>query len=365
MDNLPILPVNDESVKFLLDYLQTPSPSGMELQGQMKWMDYIGPYVDQMTMDVYGSVVGVINPDAPYKVVLEAHADEIGWNVNYISDEGFISVNRNGGSDAMCAPSKVVNIHNIEGVLVPGVFGYTAIHMRNREEDKVPKVEELFIDVGATSKDEVLGMGIDVGCKITYPDAPFLMKSNKLVSRALDNRIGGFMIAQVARMIKEAELNLEIGVYFANAVQEEVGLRGAEMLVNTIKPNVAIVTDVCHDTSTPGIDKKKNGDTKIGAGPVIAYAPSIQNKLRESIIKVADQNDIKIQKTSSSYSSGTDADAFAYGNGGTATALIKIPIRYMHTTVETADVGDISDAIMLMYKTITGMSPNDSFNYLK
>jgi putative aminopeptidase FrvX len=355
--------INPDSVKFVLDYLQTPSPSGMEVAGQRKWMEYMTNYVDEFQVDAYGSVVGIINPKAPYKVVLEAHADEIGWNVSYISDDGFITVNRNGGSDHMCAPSKIVNIHTIEGEIVEGVFGYTAIHMRDRSDEKTPKVEDLFIDVGASSKEEVLAKGIDIGCKITYPDAPMMMGDDKLVGRALDNRIGGFMISQVARLLRENQDELDFGVYFANAVQEEVGLRGAEMLVESIKPNVAIVTDVCHDTSTPGIDKKKHGDTKIGAGPVIAYAPSIQNSLRESIIKVANMNEIDFQKLVSSSSSGTDTDAFAYGNGGTPTALIKIPLRYMHTTVETANIGDINDAIVLMYETLKRMKPTDNYSY--
>jgi putative aminopeptidase FrvX len=355
--------ITGKSVQFLMNYLSTPSPSGDEVAGQKVWMDYIKDFVDVVETDSYGSAVAVINPDAPYRVVLEAHADEIGWNVSYISDDGFITVNRNGGSDTMCAPGRRVQIRNTQGVMVDGVFGYTAIHMREREGEKAPKVEELFIDVGADSKDDVLAKGIDIGCKITYPDTPFMIDGEKLVGRALDNRVGGFMIAEVARMIKESGVELDFGIYFANAVQEEVGLRGAQMLVESIKPNVAIVTDVCHDTSTPGIDKKKNGDTKIGKGPVIAYAPSIQNKLRESIIQVANTSGISFQKLVSSYSSGTDTDSFAYANGGTPTALIKIPLRYMHTPTEVAHVGDISDAIMLMYETVMQMYPDQNFSY--
>lgn len=356
--------LDKDSVNFLFKLLSTPSPSGDEVQGQTEWMKYMQNYVDEIQTDAYGSVIGVINPKAKYKVVLEAHADEIGWNVSYISDEGYIYVNRNGGSDHMCAPSKVVDIHTIDGTVVPGVFGFTAIHMRERENEKAPKVEDLFIDVGAHNKDAVLEMGIDIGCKITYPDLPFMMGKN-LVGRALDNRVGGFMISQVAKLIKDSGKKLDFGVYFVNAVQEEVGLRGAQMIVESIRPNVAIVTDVCHDTSTPGINKIKNGDTKIGKGPVIAYAPSIQNKLREFIINVANENEIPFQKLVSSSSSGTDTDSFAYGNGGTPTALVKIPLRYMHTTVETASTSDIIDAIKIMYETVIKMEADENYSYYK
>ena len=236
--------------------------------------------------------------------------------------------------------------------------------MRPRSEDeKAPKVEELFIDVGADTKDEVEDMGIHVGSKITYPDTPFMLNGNKLVGRALDNRIGGFMIAEVLRLLKLNEVGLDFGLYIVNSVQEEIGLRGAEMVAHRIKPDVAIVTDVCHDTSTPGIDKRKNGDTKIGKGPVIAYAPSIQNNLRDLAIETANYNDIAIQRTASSSSSGTDADSFAYSNGGVPTTLIKIPLRYMHTTVETAHVDDIKNAIELMYQVILQIQHRKDFNY--
>lgn len=347
-----------ESKEFLLDYLSTPAPTGNEVQGQKKWVDYITPFVDEVIHDAYGTAVGVINPGADFKIMLEAHADEIGWNVSYISKDGLITVNRNGGSDHMCAPSKVVDIHTNDGI-VKGVFGYTAIHMRERDSDKAPKVEELFIDVGVSSKEEVLELGIHVGSKITYPDTPFFMGNDRLVGRALDNRIGGFMIAEVVRKLVEEGFKPNYTIYLTNAVQEEIGLRGAEMIANRLKPNLAIVTDVCHDTSTPGIDVKKNGDTKIGDGPVIAYAPSIHNKLRDFAISIADYNCIDFQRIVSSSQSGTDTDAIAYSNGGTPSTLIKIPLRYMHTTVETAAMSDVNGAIELMYETLKNISIDD------
>ena len=272
--------MNDASMAFLEKYLNNASPTGFESSGQKIWMEYLKPYVDTFITDTYGTAVGVINPDAPYKVVIEGHADEISWYVNYITDDGLIYVIRNGGSDHQIAPSKRVNIHTKNGI-VQGVFGWPAIHTRNRDKEENAKIDNLFIDLGCENKEQVEKMGVHVGCVITYPDEFMVLNNDKFVCRAIDNRMGGFMIAEVARLLHENKKMLPFGLYVTNSVQEEVGLRGAEMITKTIKPNVAIVTDVCHDTTTPMINKKIEGETKIGKGPVITYAPAVQNNLRE------------------------------------------------------------------------------------
>ena len=324
--------LNQKSIDFLEKYLNNSSPTGHEANGQKIWMEYLKPYVDDFITDVYGTAVGVINPESKYKVVIEGHSDEISWYVNYISDNGLIYVIRNGGSDHQIAPSKWVNIHTDKGI-VKGVFGWPAIHTRKAGKEEPPKLDNICIDIGAKDKKEVAKMGVHVGCVITYPDSFQILNKNKFICRAIDNRAGGFMIAEVARLLKENKIKLPFGLYITNSVQEEVGLRGAEMITQTIKPDVAIVTDVCHDTSTPMINKKAQGDNTMGAGPVISYAPAIQNKLRERIIETAEKNKIPFQRHASSRSTGTDTDAFAYSNGGVASALISLPLRYMHTTV--------------------------------
>ena len=214
-------------------------------------------------------------------------------------------------------------------------------------------------------KEEVLELGVHVGCVITYPDTFFVLNKNKFVCRALDNRIGGFMIAEVARLLKENNIKLPFGLYVTNSVQEEVGLRGAEMITQTIKPNVAIVTDVCHDTTTPMIEKKSEGETKIGDGPVISYAPAVQNHLRELLIETAESNDIPFQRIASSRVTGTDTDAFAYSNGGVASALISLPLRYMHTTVEMVQREDVENVILLIYESLQKIKDGESFSYFK
>lgn len=356
--------LNKSSLEFLENYLNNASPTGYESGGQKLWMDYLKPYVDTFITDTYGTAVGIKNPDAPYKVVIEGHADEISWYVNYITDDGLIYVIRNGGSDHQIAPSKRVNIHTKNGI-VKGVFGWPAIHTRMRDKEEVAKVNNLFIDIGCETKEQVDKMGVHVGCVITYPDEFMILNENKFVCRAIDNRMGGFMIAEVARLLHENKIKLPFGLYITNSVQEEVGLRGAEMITKTIKPNVAIVTDVCHDSTTPMIEKKIEGETKIGKGPVVTYAPAVQNNLRELILETAMANEIPFQRLASSRVTGTDTDAFAYSNGGVASALISLPLRYMHTTVEMVHRDDVENVIKLIYETLLKLENEETFSYFK
>lgn len=353
-----------ESRQFLETYLNNASPTGFEASGQKIWLDYVKPYIDTYISDVYGSVVGVINPDAAYKVVIEAHADEISWFVNYISDDGYIYVTRNGGSDHQIAPSKRVNIHTAKGI-VPGVFGWPAIHVRDKSKEKSPDVDMLFIDTGCSSKDEVEKLGVHVGCVITYPDELMMLNDTYFVGRALDNRIGGFMIAEVARRISEKKKKLPFGLYIVNAVQEEVGLRGAEMISRRIKPDVAVVTDVCHDTQSPMYEKKKEGDFKSGKGPVLTYGPAVQNNLLDMLIGVAGKKDIPFQRAAASRSTGTDTDAFAYSAEGVASALISLPLKYMHTTVEMVHKDDVENVINLMYEFLVQLKAGHDFRYIR
>ena len=356
--------LNKKSLTFLEKYLNNAAPTGYEWDGQKIWMDYLKPYADEFITDTYGTAVAVINPKAKYKVVIEGHADEISWYVNYISDTGLLYVIRNGGSDHQIAPSKIVNIHTKNGI-VKGVFGWPAIHTRNKGKEETPKLDNIFIDIGAKDKKEVEKMGVHVGCVITYPDAFFILNKDKFVCRALDNRMGGFMIAEVARLLKENKKTLPFGLYITNSVQEEIGLRGAQMIAERIKPNVAIVTDVTHDTTTPMIEMKTQGDAEIGKGPVIAYAPAVQQKLRDLITDTAQANKIPFQRAALSRATGTDTDAFAYSGSGVASALISLPLRYMHTTVEMVHRDDVENVIKLIYESLLKIKDGESFSYFE
>ncbi len=356
--------ITPSSEEFLKQYLNNASPTGFESTGQQLWLDYLKPFVHDWDVDNYGTAYGIINPGKDFKVVIEGHADEISWFVHHISEDGFINVIRNGGSDHMIAPSKRVNIHTENGI-IKGIFGWPAIHTRHGDDAKLtPKIDNIFIDVGAENKKEVLDMGIHVGCVITYEDDMIILNDRYYVGRALDNRIGGFCIAEVARLIHENKTDLPFSLYIVNSVQEEVGLRGAEMIAHSIKPNVAIVTDVTHDTHTPLVNSKKHGDIQSGKGPSITYAPSVHNKLLKLIIQAAEKHDIPVQREASSRRTSTDTDAFAYSNGGVPSALISLPLRYMHTTVEMAHKQDVSDVIRLIYETLKHIEYKHNFKYI-
>jgi len=356
--------INKNSEDFLEKYINNPSPTGFESKGQKMWLDYIKPYIDTHIVDTYGTVVGIINPDAKYKVVIEAHADEISWFVHYITKEGFIYLRRNGGSDHQIAPSKRVNIHTKKGI-VKAVFGWPAIHTRKSGDEKTPTLDNIFLDCGCATKEEVEKLGIHVGCVVTYEDEFMTLNNKFYVGRALDNRIGGFMIAEVARLLKENKIKLPFGLYITNSVQEEVGLRGAQMIVETIQPDVAIVTDVTHDTNTPMLNKIKQGDIKCGDGPVLYYGPAVQNNLLDLIISTAEKNKIPFQRGAASRATGTDTDAFAFANGGVASALVSLPLRYMHTTVESVSMNDVENVILLIYNLLQKIKNNQDFRYLK
>jgi putative aminopeptidase FrvX len=210
----------------------------------------------------------------------------------------------------------------------------------------------------------VEALGVHIGAVVTYQDGFDELANSNYIGRAFDNRVGGFMIAEVARLLKENNKKLPYGLYIVNAVQEEIGLRGAEMISRRIKPDIAIITDVTHDTSTPMINKNIEGDISTGKGPSLAYAPAVHNKLLALVEKVATTKKIPVQWRALSRSTGTDTDSFAYSNEGCPSVLISIPLRYMHTTVEMLHRDDMENTIKLMYETLLTLSPKTNLNYL-
>lgn len=356
----------ESSMNFLKQYINTPSPVGFESSGQKVWLNYIKGFVDTTFTDPYGTAVGVINPEADFKVVIEAHADEISWFVNYINEHGVIYLKRNGGVDHQIAPAMRVLIHGKKGP-VKAVFGWPAIHTRHsgsEPKEPHPKPDNLFLDCGARNKKEADALGIHIGAVVTYQDGFDELAHDYFIGRAFDNRIGGFMIAEVARLINQNKKKLPFGLYVVNAVQEEIGLRGAEMIARRIKPNIAIVTDVTHDTTTPMINKIVEGDIACGKGPSLSYAPAVHNKLLAFTEDVATKKQIPVQWRTLSRTTGTDTDSFAYANDGCPSVLISIPLRYMHTTVEMLHRDDVENTIRLMYETVIALTPKTNLSYL-
>jgi putative aminopeptidase FrvX len=358
--------LTEKAFEFLRNYINNASPVGFEIGGQKLWLEYLKPYIDNHYVDPYGTAVGIINPNNKFKVVIEAHADEISWFVNYVTPEGLIYLKRNGGVDYQIAPAQRVIIHGKKGP-VKAVFGWPAIHTRQNTADQKelqPKTENLWLDCGAGNRKEVEQLGVHIGAVVTYRDGFDELANDFYIGRAFDNRIGGFMIAEVVRLLKENGKKLPYGLYVVNAVQEEIGLRGAEMIARRIKPNIAIVTDVTHDTTTPMINKNIEGDVKCGKGPSLSYAPAVHNKLLNLVEKIASKQKIPIQMRALSRSTGTDTDSFAYANDGCPSMLISIPLRYMHTTVEMLHKKDVENTILLMYHTLLSLTPNTNLSYL-
>jgi putative aminopeptidase FrvX len=358
--------LHKETLGFVTQYLNTDAPTWFETAGQKVWIDYVKPYVDTRYSDVYGSVVAVINPKAKYKVVIEAHADEISRFVKYITDDGFLYVCRNGGSDHMIAPSKRVRIYG-EKWIVKWIFGWPAIHTRraNFKDEPIPKVDSIFIDIGCQNKQEVLDLWVHVWSVVVYDEQMSVLNDRYITGKSLDNKIGWIIIAEVARMLHKKNIKLPFALYICNSVQEEVWLYGAKMLARNIKPNLAIVTDVCHDTTTPMINKMIEGDTKCGQGPILDIAPAIHRGLLDIVIQSAHKHSIPFQRLASSFTTSCDADEFAYSGKGVPTVALLAPTRYIHTTVEMTAIQDLLWTIDLVVATLQKIPDGHDFSYLK
>jgi putative aminopeptidase FrvX len=318
-------------IDFLENYANAISPSGMEEEAQTIWADKMSEYSDNMISDNFGSVCSIINPGKDFRVMIEAHADEISWTVNVITNNGFIYLKKNGGADELIPPSKRVWIMTKDGGKVPAVFGWPATHIRDKKIG--PDAKSVYLDLGARTKAEVLKMGVSCGDPVIFQEG-FVNMGQYVCGRGLDNKVGGYILQQVARKLKENNIVLPYSLYIVNSVQEEVGQRGLYMISKEIKPHIGLVTDVCHDTNTPMINKTDYGDIDSSGGPVISYAPSVNKELNDFICNVGKNNKIPIQKKVSSIRTGTDLEAVAYSGKGIPASLISVPMRYMHTTVE-------------------------------
>lgn len=333
---------------FLKEYINTPSPSGYEmlLGGQKVWIEYVKQYCDRVETDDYGNAYAFYGK-GDKTILFDAHGDEIGFFVFDITKEGFIKIGRLGGSDITIAPSSRVNIWGEKGSIM-GIFGHPAIHVQSG--DFKAKLEDMFIDVGVSSKEEVEELGITIGTPITMSDG-FLDLGKFYCGRSLDDKIGGFITAQVLKRLHDGKVELPFQLVVVNAVQEEVGLHGAELAACKINPDVAIVIDVTHDTDSPCYSKSKNGSISAGKGIVLGNSPCIQKNLLKLLVNTAKENEISYQLTATGRASGTNADSYAYPHG-IPTGLLKLPLRYMHTTVECVHKDDVELTITFLYKIL-------------
>ena len=343
--------------QFLYDYLNAYAPVAQETEGQKIWTDYIKPFSDFLYTDAYGTSYGVRKSKNKFntefsKVVIEAHCDEIAWIITNIEKDGMIRVRKHGGSDNMIAPSKAVTIHTHDGEQVKGVFGWPAIHTRVKRKDLGYADHELWVDTGLDSLEKVNKAGVEVGCLITFDDQLQEM-GDYYVGRALDNKIGGYIIAEVLRKIHKEGVDLPFDLYVVNSVQEEVGLFGAKKIAKELQADLALVTDVCHNTATPKMDNAKHGPVEGGKGPSLEYASQNHRGILNMIKKVAENNNIPLQHHVGSY--GNDTVAFFLEN--TPTAILGMPLKYMHSTVEMAHKKDVKNCIELYVHFLKNLTP--------
>jgi endoglucanase len=294
--------------------------------------------------------------------MLAAHADEIGYMVKQITSDGFLRLDRLGGSDSATGRGRRLRIFGDKGE-VPGIIGNTAIHLRSDlANEKAPKLHQLWVDVGASSAEEAEGLGIRVGHPAVYSDGPLELNRQRVVSRAIDNRIGGFIIAQVMKKVAAAKRKPVFQLVCLNAVQEEIGGNGALMATHRLMPDVSLCLDVTHATDTPGIDNARHGQVKLGGGPTLTHGGANHPLVIERLEKVARSKRIPIQHEASSRFTGTDTDRIFTVREGVPSALVSLPLRCMHSVVETADLGDVQHAINLMAGFVLSLRARESFH---
>lgn len=351
-----------EDRKFLDDLLTTPSPTGFEMPGQQVWAKWINKHAKTVECDSYGSTWATLPGRSKKIVMLAAHADEIGYMVKHVDNHGFIRLDRVGGSDTATGLGRRLNILGSKGT-VPGIIGNTAIHLRRDSlgTEKAPAIHELWVDVGASSAIEVADLGIRVGHPAVYQDGPMELANGRLVSRALDNRIGGYIIAQVMKRVAKAKAKPAFTLVCLNTIQEEIGGNGAMMATYHIEPDVCLCLDVTHATDTPGLDYNKHGKVLLGGGPSITHGSSNHPKVVERLEKNAKTAKVPLQHEASSRFTGTDTDKIFNIRAGVPSGLVSLPLRCMHSVVETAHADDIENTIKLMTKFVLGLSAKDDF----
>ncbi len=351
-----------ESLKFLEQLLDAPSPSGYEQPAQRVFRDYVVPFCDELTTDIMGNVYARISGKGKNlpRVMIVGHTDEIGLQIKYIDDKGFLYFAAVGGVDAHLTPGKRVAVHTANGAL-PGVIGKKPIHlMDNKDRETVVKLESQYIDIGASDKKEAQKL-VRVGDAVTF-ESTFTRLQNDLVSsRGFDDKAGCFVVAEVLRLVAASGKKLAIDLYGVSSVQEEIGMRGGTTSCYSINPDVGICVEVDFATDQPDVEKKHNGEVALGKGPILARGANINPHLLELLLAAAGKEKIDIQHTASPRGTGTDANVMQISRGGVATALVKIPLRYMHTSIETVSLCDMESAARLIVATLGKISSREEF----
>jgi endoglucanase len=352
--------MHSESLQFLERLVNTPSPSGHEARGQRVWLDYVKGFADETFSDAYGNTVAVLNKGGSPRLMLAAHADEISMVVNYINKQGFIYVRKMGGIDPAITKAQRVVIHAKDGP-VTGVVGNVAPHLAKSDPDrKLPRMEDLFIDIGVSSRKEAERL-IRVGNPITLNDPFELLRNDLAVARAFDNRVGTFAVAEALRQLSGDKEKLRAEVLAVSNIMEEVGLLGARQIAYTLKPDVALVVDVTHATDYPTVSQQQHGDIKLGDGPTVTHGGCNHPEVVARLEQVAKTRKIKLQHEASSSSTGTDTDVIFWTRGGIPSALISLPNRYMHSPVEMINLKDLEQIPHLLAAFARSLKKGEQF----
>jgi len=347
-----------KSLTFLKSLLEAPSPSGFEQPVQKIWRENVGKYADRIQTDVHGNCIGIINEEGSPRILLAGHCDELGFIVQYITDEGFLHFRNIGGFDVNIIPGRRVKVHTKKGPIL-GVTGKKAIHvMTDEEKKKKAEIHDLWIDIGVGDRKEAEAL-VSVGDPVTYTVGFEELRKDLAISRGFDDKAGSFAVGEVLRMLSGK--SFKAAVYSVSTVQEEVGLRGARTSAFGINPKVGIAVDVTHATDHPDMDKKRVGDIKLGSGPVIARGANINPVVQKMLIRTARDEKIPFQIEAAPGGTGTDANAIQLTRAGVATGLVSIPLRYMHTSVETLSLKDVENVSKLLTAFILRLDDSVDF----
>lgn len=352
--------MQSESLSFLQQLLETPSPSGFETRGQKLWVDYVTPFADKVEVDSYGNAFATINPEGSPKILFAGHVDEIGMMISHISDEGFLFFKGIGGIDQTLVRGQRVTVHGPKGA-VAGVTGLLAIHLQEPDDrKKVPGLHEMYIDIGATSRKEAEKL-VRVGDAVTYTAGFQELAGGRFAARGCDNRIGAWAAAEALRLVAKKRKNLKACVVALSTIQEENGLYGASMAGYTIHPDAALVVDVTHATDIPNCSKPKHGAISLGKGPVLSIGSTNHPVVNERLRSVAKSAKIDLQVEVNPRWTGTDADAIFCQKGGIPTTSIGVPNRYMHSPVEMIQFSDLSETAELLAAFALSTKKSDHF----
>ncbi len=350
--------MESSALDFFRRILETPSPSGYESAVQQVVREYIGPHADEVRTDVHGNVIAVKNPGAPIRVMLAGHCDQIALGVQHIDDDGYLYVIPIGGWDPQILVGQRVTVWG-DGGPIPGVIGRKPIHLLTDEDrKKVPKLKELWVDIGAAKKDEA-GELVHVGDTVTVELTVCEVRNGRMVSPAMDDKCGAWVVLEALRRADQAKL--QCAVHAVSTVQEEVGLRGATTSSFGIDPHVGIAVDVTHATDCPTIDKKEEGDIRLGGGPVVYRGPNFNPVVVRQLAKAAEDHQIPLQWGASGRPPGTDAAAIQVCRAGVAAGLVSIPNRYMHSPVEMIALDDIDRAADLLARFVESIGADADF----